>query len=863
MKNILLPIALVFMFVSSSQDLFAQTPMEEGLHNYEKRNLDFIERRLTDSSINFARLYQTAFDQLPQRKQSLHKAEDKWTPIGPMGEERIAGMGRINSMTFHPTDTNTWYICVAQGGLWKTTNAGKSWTSISGDLPILRTSCLAIHPTNPDTMYVALGDFAYLGHNLLANENKRNSHYGLGIYKSTDGGNTWTPTGLSFAQTDFEGSLISGILINQSAPNQLVAVGQTGAYSSKDGGQSWNKTHDGLFWDLDQHPTLPQVLMATTGYVHTYGIGTTGILTSTDFGATWTTSTTNIPASGNAQRIELDISPSMPSVVYAIACDSSGGLFGFYKSTNGGSSFVNVYNNQYNLLGWGFDKSLGGQGRYDLAICVDRNNHNKVLIGGVNIWQTTNGGSSFEPVTYWALNYQFESLHADIHYIARHPTNNSIFVCHDGGLSRTQKTIADKPSDLERGNSSTIWDHYTKGLNITSFYRLGINPKNSAEITAGAQDNSTVMSDGKNFYNLSGGDGMETVFDPSGDFVYTSSQYGNIYVYSRSGSYFEREPGRIYPPAGEVSEWTAPMVCNGMLYYVYGNVYRAYYTNTISTLSDFNKIPGYGFIRPGTALAVQKSNANRMYVAKRGYVSNGIENEIWTTSDEGKNWSDVSSGLPRALYPSYLEMNQRNPLQAWLTFSGFDSVKKVFTTQDAGKTWVNITHDLPNIPVNCVVHQNDGGGTIYIGTDLGVFYLEKDSTHWTYFSEGLPKVIVSELEIDENNKTLVAATFGRGLWEIGLHNFIVGNRQIRSDEVTFGLLPNPMTNVLVLSVNNGNSGTFQFKLVDITGKIVLFRSFDCVSGEEIRFDVSSLLSGLYYGILSDGRSRQVIKVMKW
>lgn len=586
-----------------AQDNNPKTP------NSVLRNNDFQDRRQTDEPVNFGKEYYDAHSKTAKASGSLGKGEDEWTPIGPFGKTRLAGNGRINTMQFHPTDTNTWYVCVAQGGLWKTTNAGQSWISISGDLPILRTSYLAVHPTNADTMYVAMGDFAYLGHNLQANENKRNSHYGLGVYKSVDGGQTWKPTALSFAQTDFEGSLIAKILINKDKPNTVIAVGQTGCYLTENGGESWTKTRDGLFWDLEQHPNKNNDIIATIGYVHSYKYGTVNILRSSDFGKTWQISSTPIPASGVAQRVEVAYAPSNPSYVYAIACDTAGGLHGFYRSTDEGKTFSTRYNKIYNLLGWSFDQEPGGQGRYDLAICVDRYNADRVLIGGVNIWQTSNGGTSFEPVSLWSLNYAHISVHADIHEIVQHPTNNSFFVSHDGGLSRTFEVIPDKPETLEDDRkSSTKWTHYSDGMNITSFYRLSVNPADSKEIIAGAQDNSTVHTDGTKFRNLSGGDGMESAFDDQDYYRYTSSQYGYISAFFPQGNSFDREWLSITSPSSERGEWTTPMIhANGQLYILYGNVYTATGSSLSSSKSNFEIVNQIGIPRPGTALAAKKN----------------------------------------------------------------------------------------------------------------------------------------------------------------------------------------------------------------------------------------------------------------
>lgn len=846
----------------SAQSQTAETRIEP---NCIQRNNDFQNRRIGDTYVNFAREYYLANLSLTHVNGTLSKKAELWTPRGPFGKERLAGTGRVNSIQFHPTDTNTWFICVAQGGVWKTTNGGASWTSVSGDLPILRTSCLAINPEDPDEMYVALGDFAYLGHNLQANENKRTSHYGLGVYKTTDGGAHWSPTALSFELDDFEGSLISGLLINRSNTSHVIATGQTGSFVSTDGGATWTQTSDKLFWDLEQDPVADSVLYATTGYVHSYRIGEASILKSTDFGNTWSVCGTPFPLTAALQRIELAIAPSDNRYIYAIACDTLGGFYGFYQSTDAGDTFIQKsdYTYEYNILSGGFSASPGGQGWYDLAICVDKENKNTVLTGGINIWQTTDGGASFTPVTYWTLNYQKKSLHADIHQILQRPGDRSFFVAHDGGISRSYNIIPNTPEELMRGTVGTEWAHYTDGLNITSFYRLGVNQSRRSQVMAGAQDNSTVFGDGTRFSNLSGGDGMEALFYDEINYRYTSSQNGLINVYALDGDTFKAN-GTIRPPVTEQGEWTTPFVAaNGKIYLLYGNLYTAKSPFLDDKLTDFPDIGGFGYPKKGTALAVERDNANHIYIAKRGYASLQISNDILASADGGKTWSDIGAGLPRYLYPSYLEMSHRSPSKVWISFSGFDSSNKIFYSSNSGVEWHNITYDLPNVPVNCLVSHNDA--ILYAGTDMGVFYLMKDSTSWVYYSDGLPKVIVSELEIDQSNQTLVAATFGRGIWEVDLapnndSSALHGSMPASIPRVTVS--PNPTSSFVDVQLTGMDIKNLSLRIIDITGRVLIDEAYFDVNKKNGRIDVSGFLPGEYFVILSDGDRRSVSRFIK-
>ncbi len=867
MKSILkLVVVLVFPICVSAQ----QIPLDEvqKLPKCDQRNIDFQARRSGNGLVNYGALYYEAHQATKDIKSSHAKAENRWTPIGPFGKEDLAGIGRINSMQFHPTDTNTWYICVAQGGLWKTSNAGASWTSISGDLPILRTSYLTIHPEHPDTMYVALGDYAYLGHNLQANENKRNSHYGIGIYKTVDGGETWTATGLSFDQTDFEGSLIAKVFMHPTNYDKLIAVGQTGSYVSNDAGKNWTQSHPGIFWDVEQHPTKANELIASTGYVHSYGIGEAGILKSTDFGATWQAATTSIPKTQKVQRIQLAYAPSDPTHIYGLACDHLGGFYAIYKSTNSGDSYEEVLNAdyEYNILNHSLDDRAGGQGRYDLALTVDRNDKNRILTGGINMWQSTDGGKSFKPVTYWLLNYYNKSMHADIHQIVQHPTNNTYFACHDGGLSRTFKIIPNEVTEMTDDlDASTEWVNYTNGLNITSFYRLSVNQLNGSEYMAGAQDNSTVYGNDSLFTNITGGDGMEALFQDDAFYRYTSSQNGRIYTFLTTGDDFIWD-GELTKPSSELAEWTTPFVgANKELYVLYGNLYTAQGSIQNRKLSNFSRISGRTYTRPGTALAVEKANGNRIYLAKRGYASDNIDNEIWTSWNGGDNWKQIDKGLPRSLYPSYIDMSQKNPNEVWITFSGFDEDEKVFYSNNGGDTWKNITYDLPNIPVNCVAHQNDGSNNIYIGTDLGVYYLKEDSTNWMPYNIGFPKVIVSELEIDTTHKKLVAATFGRGLWEVDHLAYTptkdTTNTSIAQfDRVELSLTPNPVKHRATLTLSDAQLDHQGIRVIDIMGREVYSVSNNRQTTYDI--DMSTWLPGEYFLILQGQVQRKVLPFLK-
>jgi photosystem II stability/assembly factor-like uncharacterized protein len=836
-------------FVSVCHASFSQlrTPKSELRLNA------FNEQRTQGSEeVNFGKLHFEAFQK--QQRSFAKAGEDSWFPIGPMDTKGLSGSGRINSMTFHPTDSNTFYICVAQGGLWKTTDHGEHWENISAELPILRTSHLAIHPQHFDTMYLATGDFAYLGHNLAANGNKRHTHYGMGIYKTVDGGKSWSATGLSFEQESFEGSLISRILIHPDNPDHLIAGTQTGVYKSIDAGNNWTQTQTDIIWDMEANPSNPNFLVASTGFVASYEIGRAGILHSTDFGSTWQKSITPIDSVDAVQRIEMDISLSNPHIMKAITCDVLGGFEGIYESKDSGKSWSQLLDTsfQYNLLGWNFDQSPGGQGRYDLTICIDSKNPDLVHIGGVNGYTSNDGGKTFEPFTYWALNYQGLSLHADIHQFVQHPFTSDLFACHDGGISRTQKVVANTPEELNDGITGTQWRHFTKNLNITSFYRVGLHPTQDT-LMAGAQDNSTIEGQGTNWSVISGGDGMESSYDMVGLAKYSSSQNGRINQFfaidADQNLYYYNQT--IRPPRDEIAEWTTPFNAesNGIII-GYANVYwMGTFEDDLNRLSDFPAISGTSIKAPITALS-KTINDETIYIAHRGYASRNTNSQIRMTKDNGDQWIDISNGLPIEQYPTYITVDNQNKNHALITFSGFIKNKKVYETFDAGETWTNISYNLPNIPVNCV-DINENNEEIFIATDLGIYKL-KDEV-WQVFNDNLPNVIVSEIEVDESRNRLVAATFGSGVWATPLGNSVSATNKIWTIN-NIDLYPNPAFETINIQTDLTN---LNYKVINASG--VMMSDGNTITNKTI--EITHYYPGVYF--ISFYQGEKLIGVKKW
>jgi photosystem II stability/assembly factor-like uncharacterized protein len=836
---------------------------------YENRLRSGSDRDLPDAAVYLSEMI-NASEAKKQLAGTGKNSSAGWVPVGPVnlppspepGSQH--GMGRINCVAFHPTDPNTLWVGVAQGGVWKSTDNGTSWTPLTDDLPILRISDIAVDPLRPDTMYISVCDFEYIGFSLKANGRKRNTHYGLGIYKTTDGGNTWNPTGLSFNLADLDGSLIRRVLVNPSSPDDLVAAGVSGVWRSSDGGNTWTKKLDSLIWDMEPDPSNINILYAASGFVNTLKQGTAGILKSTDFGNTWVKLNTGIPGK-SVQRIKLAIAPSDPNYIYALACNTGNGFYGLYRSVNAGSTW-SQRSNSPNILEWDDGGANGGQGTYDLALLVDPSNRNKIYTGGVNMWGSTDGGSTWNGVSHWTGRYG-PSIHADQHYLSYNALSKKIYMANDGGIFYTDTVKMGSWTSANNDTSykwPTKWTDISSGMQISSFYRIGLSANNTGVFVAGAQDNSTTYKFATGWFNVVGGDGMEGMVHPDDpNVIYGSSQYGSIDRSDDGGYNFTY----ITPSHGEMAEWTTPIVMHpgkpDTIYAGFGNVWRSFDKGTNwNPISNFANMPGAGDPAPISALAIAESNPNYIYVAKRVYYSYSQPGEIWKTINGGGNWTKITASLPDSLYFTYLAIDSDDPNTVWITCAGLYPGLKVFKTTNGGSTWTNISYNLPNLPVNCVAHQKGtSDNTIYIGTDAGVFYINDNLTSWQPFSTNLPNVIVSELEIHYLTNKLFAATFGRGVWETDLPVSTFTKNISSSAPWNLSAYPDKNAHSLSIEITGAEAHAGIIEVIDITGKKVFSEPISLSAGTFRKEIVFNFPSGVYFVRAWCAEQSKVLKVV--
>jgi len=735
---------------------------------------------------------------LDMARQYANRDDGVWIPKGPTNIG-----GRITGIALHPANGNIIYAGAADGGVLKSIDGGATWDMLTDHFITLSIGDVAIDPNNPNTVYAGLGEANLAGDN----------YDGDGLYRTTDGGATWSNIGL--AQTRRIGRVAvhpfdSDIIFVAGAGAQFSADSARGVYRTLDGGNTWEKvlyiSDSTSAIDLRINPAHPDTVYAAmwerlrSPTRRKAGGQTSGLYRSTNMGATWTELTNGLPSGPNVGRIGIAICETNPHVLYALYADSLGYLDGVYKTSDGGNTWAQTSGQPsyyfYYSYGWYF-----GQ------IRVHPTNPDIAFVLGVPLCRTTDGGGA-----WWDVS---GIQHVDHHALEFDLTNlNHIVDGNDGGVYYST-------------NGGTIW---TKSYNlpITQFYAATIDELNPERTYGGTQDNGTLRTMSGNLDDwemIYGGDGFYCIVDYTNtNIIYAESQWGNLGKSTNGGNSFFGATNGI--SSSDRTNWSTPVIMDPnnhlVLYYGANRLYKttngADYWNAIS--GDLTNGPGSGNLLYGTitTIAVSRTDSNVIYVGTD-------DANVWVTTDGGSNWTSINSGLPDR-WVTRVAVDPYDAAIAYVTFSGYryDSpLPHVYRTANYGSTWDGISSNLPEVPINAIIVDPENTATLYIGTDYGVYYTTDTGTSWQPLGTGLPFSAVDDLVFHNGTRVLRAATHGRSFFEFDLDQIGIKEDEELSEIGLKGIylqVTSPARNEIRVLYSISEASRVHISIYDITGRRV-------------------------------------------
>jgi photosystem II stability/assembly factor-like uncharacterized protein len=733
--------------------------------------------------------------------------------------------GRISDVEFDPVNPNIVYASAATGGVFKSTDTGRTWKAIFDGYAVVNVGDIGISKSDPSILYVGTGE-ANGGHNNLQ---------GAGVFKSTDAGISWVNMGLE------ETAAIGRIVVDPTDPNRVfvAATGSyfdtgpnRGVYRSDDGGLNWERV---LFVsdttgaiDLVMNPFDPDILYAAMWHrwrhptVAELTGRTSGIYRSKDGGDTWVElgPKNGLPNPDNVEvgRIGLAISESRPNTLFAAYTgrDRSRHVFtGLYKTSNGGDAWTNFDPN-----GKIASQFVSGFSWYFGQVRVSPTDPDRVYVMEVEFQHTRNGGKT------WGVHIGGKNLHVDHHALAFHPNDSDYIISgNDGGLNISE-------------DGGATWSKI-RGLPITQFYEIEIDNRSPEQIYGGTQDNETVMTktgDPDDWERLempiglgAGGDGfyVKVTYEPAGHkAIYAESQFGSLFK-SFAGDEFRKITPDI--AAGERRNWSTPYAfpsdtTPAILYYGTHSLYKSETRGTTwrrispKLASDWPTNSQFGTI---TSIDISDSSSETIVVGTD-------DGKVWFTDDDGLSWFDASDQLPER----WVTRVTFDPLEskiAYATFSGLkwrDPLSHVFRTDDFGAAWTDISGNLPDAPVNAFSVDPVDPRVIYVGTDVGAFvHFDRGNpgTDWEIFGEGLPLVAVYDLKVNANPHFVVVGTHGRSMYKLDLSGLVTASDQDRPPDqpevfTLEGNYPNPFSTSTTIIARLTSSADVKVEIFDLAGR---------------------------------------------
>lgn len=677
------------------------------------------------------------------REEHVMTVEDTTLPatfLGPRPLHHITtASGRISVILPHPTNPDVVYIGAAGGGVWKTTDRGITWQPLTDNgLSNITSGALAFDPTNPDIIYYGTGEQNYC----------INCLWGHGIFRSTDGGLTWT----QIATQNQTSLFISRILIRPDDRNTLIVAGYDGITISTDGGSTWTRPLPNVgVTSLVMRSDNPDVLFA--------GVFNEGLYMSTDGGQTWN-QVPGLPTSG-IRRVQVAISESNPDILYVVFENTSGGLYGMYKSIDGGSTWTQLNPPDY----------LYPQGYYDNTIAVDPNNPDIVYAGGIYLYRTLDGGDTWVYVNGGYYDY---------HYLAFAP-DGSLYIANDGGLWRIENP---------ESSSSLTLTNLNEDLGITQIYYLDANPVDTSLIIIGTQDNGSDMhwrNWGDDWHGIMWGDGGDNTWRMDDSSVFYVSSL-NLYIARGTWSWDDEAFTSGVISGGYASDrkcWLCGPIeadPSGSTPSIYVGTYRVWKSedggDNWTAISGDLTSGGYDVL---SAIGLSQTG-DTIYTGS-------LSGTMYVTFDAGTTWNQIF--LPEATTVRDIWVNPFNASEVYVMVGEkYWYLNRIYHSTDAGATWSDIsTGRLPDFASfwSLAVDFSSTPHRIFAGLNDGLYFSDDGGLSFKKVLS-VPPTAVFDIDIDTLRDVIFAATNGRGVWKVRYGRGVDEKEQI-AGEPPYRLMP--------------------------------------------------------------------------
>lgn len=718
-----------------------------------------------------------------------------WSELGPGNVG-----GRTRALVIHPTDPRIMYAAGVAGGVWKSVNGGVSWTPLADFLSNIAVSTLVMSPKNPDVLYAGTGEGYFNG----------DSIRGGGIFRSGDGGATWTHLS---GTTGSDFYFVNKIVVSSQRPSRVYAATRTGVWRSLDSGATWTKvlTPEAFGGCLDlaiRSDRAADVVFTSCG---TFDQATVYRNLAAHAGGAWKP----VLSDPGMARTTIAIAPSNQDVIYALASSNVqgeflDGLHGVFRSTNGGTTWTaQVRNDSPRKLDrallsnpifvfleecFGSEGGFINQGWYDNVIAVDPKNANRVWAGGIDLFRSDDGGKSWGLASYWWTQFEDGSFppfyaHADQHAIVFHPryngtTNRTMFVGGDGGVYRTRNAQAATARTVDGvcavEPAAVEWENLNNGYGVTQFYH-GLPYPDGKTYLGGTQDNGTLRgndTDGREgWVEVFGGDGGFVAINPTNtDVLYASTPGLALRKSIDGGQSFLRKTNGITEDPGNFL-FVTPYVMDpsnpDRLWIGGSQLWRT--DNAAEDWTAASRVVGSVDFPIVSAIAVAQTDSNRVLAGTvEGFIH---RNDAALSATGDTRWRRTR---PRSGYVSWVAYDPVDPNVAYATFSTFGGGAHVWKSTNGGTTWEPIDGTgagaLPDVPVNTIAVNPNNRSHLYIGTDVGLFSSLDGGQTWMVENAGFANAPVWALALQSERLNgspvdswrLFSFTHGRGAWRVNL-----------------------------------------------------------------------------------------------